>query len=201
LSFLIEDATADGLGSGFVAYTVDETPAGTRWYDIARTDPGVGEGQTGIHSMSTLPTVVIQSSSGAPPDVTTATNDYPEDAGIAFHGINGGTPLPGSSLIDSYDVMSASGADPGRARSGWTFVKSIAYSDAAIIADSLPIPCTGTAPTLLAIGLTFDGGITSASVGAASLPFSCDPGIADPDLDTPKVRRPSFTSRPGRSGR
>ena len=42
LTFLVEDATADGSGAGFIMYTTDDTPSGARWYDHARTDPDAG---------------------------------------------------------------------------------------------------------------------------------------------------------------
>ncbi len=201
LTFLVEDVTADGQGAGFVMYTTDETPQGARWYDHARTDPAAAEGSVALHAMGSFPDVVILGSAGPPPN-TTVSGEY-NDVGILFHGVQGAgdTQLPGSAQITTYDVMSASGGDPGRARSGWTLEHKIPYSDAAIIGDSVNVPCTGDVPTVLAIGITFDGSVESVNVGAASLPVNCDPGIADPDMDTPKVRRPSYTSRPSRSGR
>jgi hypothetical protein len=42
LTFLIEDQTADGSNAGFIAYQVDETPAGQAWWDLSRTDPNAG---------------------------------------------------------------------------------------------------------------------------------------------------------------
>ena len=205
LTFLVEDMTADGSSSGFVMYTVDETPAGARWYDHARTDPNAGIGTSLTHVMGSLPAVFIGGSNGAPP-ATTASNDY-ADIGILFHGVTGAgnTPLPGSAQISSYDVMSASNADPGRDRSLWTLVQKVPYNDADILADQVVVPCPGgpVGTTVLAIGLTLDGGIETSTVGPASLPFSCDPNLAVPEEDTPKVRRPSIKRQKpvSRSGR
>jgi hypothetical protein len=201
LSFLVEDSTADGSVAGFVMYKVDDTPAGQAWYDLSRTDPLAGSGTLLTHVMVPYPTVFTTQASGTPP-TTTATNDYAEDMAIAFHGVSGpaDTPLPGSDQIDSYDVMAFSGLDPGRARSLWTLVQKVPYSDAAILADSVAVPCTGGVNTILAIGLTIDG-IETDFVGPASVPIACDPAIADPDL-TPKVRRPAVQRKPtGRRGR
>jgi hypothetical protein len=202
LSWLVEDQTADGSGAGVVMYEVDETPPSNNWYDIGRTDPNAipGVATTLVHTMGSLPTVFVTQANGTPPN-TTATNDYAEDMGILFHGVTGAanTPLPGSAMIDSYDVMSFSGADPGRNRSLWTFVKSITYVNASILADSVAVPCTGDVNTVLAIGLTLDGSVPSSLVGPASVPIACDPALAEP---TPKVRRPAVQRKPvGRSGR
>ena len=201
LTFLIEDQTADGSNAGFIAYSADETPAGARWWDLARTDPNATPGSTLIHVMDSYPSVVIVGSAGTPP-ITTVTNDYPEDAGILFHGVQlpDSTPLLASSQLDSYDVMSFNGtADPGRARSLWTLEKKIVYHDAAIFADSISVPCPTDQTTVFAIGLTWDGGVESELVGPASLPVLCNPNIAEPDADTPKVHRPSITRSPGQT--
>ena len=198
LTFLVEDRTADDSNAGFIIYKVDETPGGQAWYDTSRTDPAGGGGSTLTHVMGSYPSVVVTSASGIPP-VSTITNNY-ADIGILFHGVTGAgnTVLPGSDQIDSYDVLSASGADPGRLRSGWTLVQQVAYSDAAIIADAVVVPCTGGVNTILAIGLTIDG-IQSEYVGPASLPIACDPNLADPD--TPRVRRPAAQQREERQQR
>jgi hypothetical protein len=201
LTFLVEDQTADGSNAGFVTYKVDDTPAGQAWYDLSRTDPLAGSGTLLTHVMVPYPTVFVTNASGTPP-LTVATNDYAEDVGIAFHGVSGpaNTPLPGSDQIDSYDVVAFSGADPGRDRSLWTPVQKVAYNDAAILSDSVDVPCDGGVNTVLAIGLTIDG-VETEFVGPASVPIACDPAIADPNL-TPKVRRPAVQRKPtGRRGR
>ena len=125
-----------------------------------------------------------------------ATNDYVEDVGILFHGVDAGGTLPASNQIDSYDVMVALAPDPGRERSRWSVVQKVPYNDAAILADTVAVPCGAQDQNVvLAIGLTFNTdatlgiGIESEYVGAASVPIACSPNLADPDA--PKVRRPA----------
>jgi hypothetical protein len=201
LTFLVEDLTGDGQAGGYVVYDTDETPAGARWYDHARTDPNAAPGSSLTHLMTPLPSVVVNQSTGPPPN-TTVDNDY-NDVGIAIHSVAdaGGVnvPNPASFIIDSYDVLFFQGANPpGALRSNWTFVKSIAYNDAAIVADQVNVPCPDgpTSQTFLAIGMTFNG-VPSETVGPPSLPVACDPNVADPQPDD---RRPKFT-RPSKRGR
>jgi hypothetical protein len=199
LSFLIEDQTSDGSDCGFIMYSVDETPAANRWYDLGRVDPNGAAGTVLTQPMGSYPAVIVTSSSGPPP-TTVATNDY-ADVGILFHGVQGAgnTPLPASAQITTYDVMSASGGDPGRNRADWTLVHSVQYADADIISDTVAVPCSGDVDTVLAIGITFDNDILSSCVGAASLPIACDPNVALPDAP---IRRRSITGpSSGRSGR
>ena len=200
LSWLVEDQTADGSNAGVIMYTVDETPANNNWWDLTRTDPNVGSGSLLVHTMGSYPTVFVTQANGIPPN-TIVTTDYAEDVGILFHGVfgPGNTPLPGSAQISSYDVLSFSGVDPGRLRSLWTPVHSIAYNDAAILGDTVPVPCSGDVNTVLAIGLTLDGSIQSEYVGPASVPIACSPNLADPDL-VPQMNRPAV-QRNGASGR
>ena len=168
------DQTANGFNAGFIAYSVDETPAGQRWWDLARTDPDASSGSSVTHVMSFYPSVEIVASSGAPPRVT-ITNNY-EDVGILFHGVQGpdNTPLPGSARLRSYDVLWFNGAgDPGRARSLWTLAKKIPYQDAAIVSDSVGVPCPTDQHTMFAIGLTWEAGLESELVGPPSLPVVC----------------------------
>ena len=172
LTFLVEDQTANGSGAGFIVYTADETPIEARWYDHARTDPDAAPGSSATHVMTSLPTPVIQGSSGPSPNVV-AILDY-ADVGIGFHGVQGegNTPLPASAVIDSYDVMLSSGGDPGRDRGLWTLVHKLPYNDAPILGDEVVVPCNGE---VVAVGLTFDGGVESSLVGPASIPISCGP--------------------------
>ena len=201
LTFLVEDQSADGSDAGFITYTVDETPAGERWWDLARTDPNAAPGSRLTQVMGSYPSVLIVASGGPPPNTTVTTN-Y-EDVGLLFHGVQGpdNTPLPGSAQLSSYDVMVFHGPnDPGRARSHWTLVHKIPYQDADIVSDILEGPCSTTnEAAFFAIGLTWDGSVESELVGPASLPVACDPDVAQPDDSPPDVRRPSFTKRPGRS--
>ena len=104
-----------------MVYDTDETPAGARWYDHARTDPNAGAGTSLTHVMGSFPTVTVIGSSGPPPDVRTD-NDYP-DVGFVIHAAQGAgnTQLPGSAVIDTYDVMAFHGAaPPGSVRANWT---------------------------------------------------------------------------------
>ena len=129
LTFLVEELTADDQGGGFIMYQADETPAGARWYDHARTDPDAKAGSSITHVMGTLPTVTITGASGGPPMVT-VTADY-SDVGPQFHGVEGpvNTQLPGSAGIESYDVFSfQGGGPPDSLRSNWTFVQQVTAS-------------------------------------------------------------------------
>ena len=199
LQVVVEDVSVDGADACTIVYLVDETPAQVRWYDLGRTVGGVA-GTVGTHVMETFPYVDLVSQSGTPPNTTT-TQNY-RDVVINFHGVSepGNTPLPASAGIRAYDVMVHHGpTDPGRLRSAWTLLKSIPYSDAAIIGDTVSVPC----PTLvddsyLAVGLEYAGGVKSVLVGR-SLAVECDPNLADP---IEPAKRPIFQRRgPLRRGR
>lgn len=198
LTVVVEDQTADGSDAGFIAYTVDETPPATRWWDHGRTQPAGGVPGNYTHQMELFPKVNVTSSSGPPPG-TTVTNSY-ANVDVNFHGATGAanTPLPASSTIASYDIMMFHGAtDPGRHRTaGWTQLKSIPYSDAAVVGDQIAVPCPdGVGDTFLAVGVTYKGGagpaVKSVLVGRSQA-VECDPNIAQPDDD---VQKPKF--RPG----
>ena len=74
--------------------------------------------------------------------------------------------------------------DPGRNRSAYVPVQSVPYSDSMVVADSVIVPCDGTAAnTFLAVGVTYADGIQSILVGPA-VAVECDPAHADPDGDT-----------------
>ena len=173
LTFLIEEMTADGSGAGFIMYTTDDTPAGLRWYDHARTDPDAAPGTSVTHVMESLPKVIFTGSAGIPPNITVSANYADVESGT--HGVQepGNTPLPASVQVESYDVLWAHGGDPGRDRGLWTLLKQIAYTDAPIVGDVVEVPCIDEDPVYLAIGLTFDGGVESSFVGRASAPIHC----------------------------
>lgn len=202
LTWLIEDQTADGTAAGFVAYTVDETPAGPHWWDLARTDPDAKPGSVRLHTMGSYPIVTFIGIVSFP--TPTVTNDY-NDVGQLFHGVQapGNTRLPASAQLASYDVMRFTGTDdPGRDRSLWNQLKKIEYLDAPIFADQLHTHCFELLGTGLfefyAIGLTWDDGVESEYVGPASK-LVCYDMAAQPEL--PIERQPSVTKRPGRSPR
>jgi hypothetical protein len=189
---VVEDASPDGSTAGFVAYTVDETPAGFRWFDHART---IGQ-VVGINEVAfqEFPSVEVTASAGPPPN-TSITSNY-ADLAINVHAAAGAgdTAQPASGSVVSYDILRATAmTDPGRNRSAYTPVKSIPYSDAAVVADNIAVPCDGTAAnTFLAVGVTYVDGIQSILVGPA-VAVECDPAHADPggnqDLREPKLRR------------
>ena len=178
LTVLVEDRTTDGTDAGFIVYTVDATPGLAKWWDHARTGTGAA---TTFHAMVAYPTVEVVSMSGEPPNTILVVN-Y-NDVGAGAHTVCCGTndPLPASTIIDSYDIMSAP-SDVGRDRSLWTFVKSVPYADAAILGDKLSVPCPNgpNGDTRVAVGLTFDG-LPSEYVGRASMIFSCDPNDSGDD--------------------
>jgi len=193
LTVVVEDQTGDGSDAGFTAYTVDETPAKPRWWDHGRTENDVIGNFT--HIMNRFPKVDVTSSTGPPPN-TRVNNQY-ADLAINFHGVSGAvnTPLPASNTLASYDIMMFHGldipGDPGRARSLWTQLKSIPYSDAAVVGDNIQVSCPDTAgDTYLAVGVTYKGGsgpaVKSFYVGASTR-VECNPNIADPD-DKPTIR-------------
>ena len=192
LTFLIEDRTAAGDGAGFIVYTTDDTPGDERWYDHARTDPAAGPGTSETHDMVSLPTPSIVSSQGPPPDLVVIV-DY-SDVGSGVHGVQGedNTPLAASAVIESYDVMlhSLGGEYPGHDREQWTLAHKIPYNDQAILGDEVAIPCFGD--WLIAVGLTFAGGVESSLVGPHSLVITCGPapsvaGTVQPLLVAGKV--------------
>lgn len=197
LTVVVEDQTADGSDAGFIAYMADETPAATRWWDYGRTAPANGVPGNYQHTMERFPKANVTSSSGPPPG-TTVTNGY-ANVDVNFHGVSGAgnTALPASSAIASYDiVMFHGGSDPGRQRSAWSPLKSIPYSDAAVVGDQIAVPCPDTAgDTFLAVGVTYKGGagpaVKSVLVGGSTA-VECNPNIAQPDDDKGK---PKF--RPG----
>ncbi len=196
ISTLVEDTTPDGSEAGFVIYTTDETPAGIRYYDHARTAgiAGVPSAQA-THTFQRYPRVDVTGSTGPPP-TTKVTNNY-ADLALNYHGAD--LTAQATSGIVSYDIMMFhGGADPGRLRSAWTLVKQIAYSNAGIAGDMINVSCpTSAGDTYLAVGATFDGDgnkvlsagdVKSVLVGRATS-VECNPNIADPE---PKVKRPSI---------
>lgn len=202
ITVLVEDQTADGLDAGFITFTADETPGPIRWWDLARVDPATQPSNDVVHPMYAFPRVATSGSSGPPPN-TTVTNDYRDVAQNTWV-VGPSGPLPPNAVVDSFDVFYHHGpGEPstGRVRSGWTFLKSIPYANAGVVADSFLVPCPTTVDdTFLAVGMTFDG-VESYYVGK-STQVECDPNIADPD-DTPEIRpRDRLQRKPlGRSGR
>ena len=190
LMTVVEDVSPDGTDACVIAYLVDETPAAVRWYDHGRTIGGV-PGTSGTQIMETFPTVDVTGSSGPPPGTTT-TQDY-RDVAINFHGALGSTAAPASAGIVSYDVVYFHGAgDPGRDRSLWTPLKSIPYTDAGVVGDTVAVPCPSeTAITYMAVGLTYAGGVESVLVGKSTA-VECDPNLAVPQEP---AKRPKLQQR------
>lgn len=180
----IELASDDGSDAAFIAFTVDETPADVyqRWWSHARVTGANGDANDYTYELVRFPTVDVVSSAGPVPD-TTLTSNYADLAlNVESAAGAGDSPLPGSATIASYDIMQATGtADPGRARGGYTLIKSVPYGDAAVSGDTVAVPCAGPGgDTYVAVGVTYAGGVESELVGAAT-PVECDPAIANPD--------------------
>jgi len=191
LTVVVEDITADGKDAGFIAYTVDETPPTTRWWDHGRTEDDV----VGLftHTMQRFPKITVTYAYGPAPFITIG-NNY-ADLRINFHGVSGpnNTPLSATAAIASYDVMKFFGQhDPGRLRSAWTLLKTIPYEGVGIVGDQVQVPCPDTTgDSFLALGVTYKGGagppVKSIYVGR-SISIECNPNIADPEQPKPKLR-------------
>jgi len=179
---VVESASPDGSTAGFVAYTVDDTPAGFRWYDHARTI-GSPAGQNTV-VFQEYPVVDVSGSVGPPPN-TTLTANY-EDLAINVSAVAGSadTAQPASGSVLSYDILSATSmTDPGRNRSAYdpTPVRTVPYTDAMVVGDSIAVPCADmVSNSFVAVGVTFVDGVQSILVGPA-VAVECDPAHADPD--------------------
>jgi hypothetical protein len=177
---VVEDESNDGSTAGFIVFTVDETPAAARTYDHARV---IGS-PVGINSltMRPFPSIDVAGSVGPPPN-TSLNNNY-ADLAVNVFAVDGpgNTAQPASGSVLSYDIMSATSmTDPGRNRSAYSLVKSVPYSDAAVVGDNVNVPCSDTVSnTFLAVGVTYADGIESVKVGPA-VAVECDPAHADPD--------------------
>jgi hypothetical protein len=193
LNLVVEDPYLDGSNANFIMFRVDETPAGTRYYDHARVTPGYNPTGGGTFSvnMEPFPTVDVSGSVGPPPG-TTVTNSY-ANLGVSFRGVSGPahTPIPASSGIKFYDILAHHGAaPPARARGSWNqgVIAQVPYADAAVAGHQVPVPCpNATNSTYLGVGVEFVDGVKSALVGAHTQ-VACDPNIADPDDKQNKLR-------------
>ena len=84
--------------------------------------------------------------------------------------------------------------DPGRLRAVWTLEKQVPYADAAVVGDTVAVPCPTTVDnTYLAVGFEYAGGVKSVLVGPAA-EIECDPTLADPD-DAATKPRPKVAPR------
>lgn len=182
-STLVEDE--NGASAGFILYTVDNTPAGIRPYDHARTD-GIDDvpSAVAIHTLLPYPTIVITAVSGVPPNQT-ITVDY-SDPGSNYHGA--GVASSPTTSIQSFDIVAHHGpVAPGRMRASYNLgtVRKIPYTGSGVAGDMFVIPCpTPFDETFLAVGLTFvdpsTGGIKSRFVGP-HVAGECETIFADPD--------------------
>ena len=198
---LVEDVSADGSDAGFILYSTEETSAGIRPYDHARTAgiDGVG-GAVATQNFVSYPRVDTSGSAGPPPN-TTVTNAY-ADLALNFHGA--GLTAQASSAIVSYDVVAHHGpAAPGHDRAAFNLgtIKTIPYENAGVVGDAVLVPCPTTADdTYLAVGASFLNGslapLTSAFVGAPTA-VECDPNIAEPGPRLERRNRKGM-SRAGR---
>jgi hypothetical protein len=201
---LVEDlGTKDTFNGGpdgvpdtayFVALSVNETPAGVRNFDYARTNQLVAETIMDVFMEFPKVDVTMSGRNGLSVDVTLDL----QDAGLNFQGTDNGanTPIPASSTILSYDLMKAQAmSDPGRGRGSWTEIDSIPYMNAGVDGAFRSIACDDTASDAwLAVGITFVGNIPSSYVGEA-IALQCDPALADPqgrqllDREVPSERK------------
>ena len=216
VSILVEDVTADGSDAGFVTYSADDTPADAyRYYDLSRADASTQPSNDVFHVMHAFPTVNTRNSAGPPPN-TTVSNDYRDQGNAPTKNVwivNGGSYLP-AQILTSYDIYwFHGGADPGRVRTGWTYLSSAQYTGGPITADSVIVPCpTEVDDTYLAVGMSFDGayaGTDTLPTGSVqtyyvgqSTAVECDPTLADPDAPSIDRQKKHFGRQPtGRRGR
>lgn len=200
ITVLVEDQTADGRDAGFITYTADETPGPIRWWDLARTDPDSQPSNDVTHGMWAFPRVEVTASWGPPPYIEIM-NDY-RDPAVNVWVVGAAGPLPASTVIDSFDILSYIGpSDPGRERSHWWLMKSIPYANAGIVGDIVPVFCGSPLyeDMYVAVGLTFDG-VPSYYVGK-SVQIECGPNLADPEKPTIRPRDRLGREPRGRAGR
>jgi len=162
----------------FIALQVDSTPAGLRYWDLARVDPAPSP------SVLTLQPFPVMNVTGSSRVGLTITLDllFP-DVAPAVHAVSGpgsDTPIPTSAIVKSYDLYHHFGVvEPGRFAADWTLMQQFPYEDGPT-EGSIDTQCgVGIEDEHFAVGLTFHGGdgpdIHSALVGLA-ISLECDTG-------------------------
>ena len=192
MTVVIEDYDTNGPpGVGgkafYMGWAVTETPAGLRWYDYGLVD--------GVTAATTLPFLQFPSAnvldSDRSPGTVDVTMRFADQAGNVHSWLNGAV-APTTAVVKEWHLMKATGtADPGRQRSLWTKIDTIAHQDGGLDKFySVDCPDVGT-DEWLAIGIGFDGGsapaVDSALVGEA-VALECDPTLAQPDEVKPNLK-------------
>lgn len=166
---LLEDQSADGADAAFIAYLVDESPAGRRWYDHARSEPMEPERVT-THTLKAYPRPVIVVEP-ATPDSSGFGLRLEDFAGHA-HVVRGADNVRQSEgeAILTFDLLSATGGrDPGRRREAWTLAARLPFADVGQRAFTLEQALCATPDDRrwFAVGATFVDGVESRLVGRA----------------------------------
>ena len=169
LMTVLEDRTSDGSDAAFIAYMVDASPAGRRWYDHARTEP-MKKGAVTTHRLNPFPRPEM-----LPPAANDAASaprlrivDFEGHAHVARGEEN--RRLSEGEAIHSLDLLSAAGqSDPGRSRSAWHAEGSLSFEEAATGSIALDAAVCGNSVVehWVAVGVTFVDGVESRLVGRA----------------------------------
>jgi hypothetical protein len=188
MTLVVEEQSGDGDEAYLIAFRVDATPGGIRWFDFARVSPH------DVLLMQELPR----------PQQTSATYGggivhmgvtYP-DVAPNVHAVNDpgvDTPLPASAVVKSYDLYKAVTDDlpPGRDVASWTLVEQHPYADGPVNkVVHLPCPEEPSDNLFVALGVTFHGGLNgdvqSTLVSQVTLVEGCPPPVNDcPVVDCP----------------
>jgi len=180
LMTLLEDRTPDERDAAFIAYMVDASPPGRRWYDHARTEP-MKQGAVSTHRLNPFP---------RPEMLPPAEDDARSTTRVRLVGVEGhahvargeeNRRLSEGEAIQSFDLLSATGQrDPGRSRSAWKAAGSLPFAEAATGTIALDAPLCGNSGLKhwVAVGVTLVDGVESRLVGRA-LQLDCSkPGVA-----------------------
>lgn len=184
MTLVVEDYGALGVDAYFIAFRVDETPGPLRWWDFSRVDPRPSPSLLTMHAFP-VPTVTGIHAIGA--GDLSVDLVFPDIAGNV-HAVSGpdDTPLPASSVVQSYDLYQSIGPDdPGRDADAWVLLDQRAYDDGSE-ETSVVVLCPQAGEVVhLALGLTFEGGagpaVVSGLVGRA-VSVTCGP-LAEAGVD------------------
>jgi hypothetical protein len=92
----------------------------------------------------------------------------------------GGNQGDSAGAVASYDIVRASGADPGRGAAGWTFVQNVPAAGGVPATSSFAADCSNAAADqFFATRLVFGDGQKADSV-SASFRVNCNPALAEP---------------------